>query len=648
MVSSLTLTFHGVWRGPAAGCPSEDRAAAAYTVDAGRLEHALDMIEPRSCSTVAGLPSASHGQRLVVTFDDGLASDFTIALPALLDRGLKATFFVTVDNIGRKGYTTAAQLREMSDAGMEIASHGLTHRYLVSMSRREAVREICESKTRLEQQLGQRVTSFAPVGGHFHGWMAGAVAEAGYRAMATMVPGRTVRSGRPLMLRRNHVQSHHDCEYIARLVAGHRPTLTAARLRHQLLRLPKSILGMRNYDRLKSRLLRATDSRFNARQRECLPLRGTEQQGETPTFPNGNEMSESIYLTVILPVRNEERYIRDTLSALAGQDYRKDRYELLVVDGRSTDRTRQIVEQFAAENEDLNLRLLDNPGMTSARARNIGVRAATGQLIAVIDGHVHIPNDRLLLRMEEIAERSGQLCLARPAPLRVPKLGKGSMAWIIAVARESWMGHSRRSHIYDDTQRTVDPVSSGFAYDRRVFDLAGYFDEDFDAAEDVEFHHRLKLAGIEAVTSPDLTIYSYPRETLRGLFGQMTRYGIGRARLVRRHPTAMTKETLIPPAVLLVCGLAPLAAAASWWVPLVGLAWLCLLMPYLMALAATGLVTARKRNRAALGPLVSLVIWTTHVGLGWGFLRTILLPGRCIFPSRRVPPAPCRPMLNDA
>ncbi|MFH1919642.1 MAG: polysaccharide deacetylase family protein [Planctomycetota bacterium] len=431
MVSSLTLTFHGVRRGPAAVCPSEDRAAAAYTVDAGRLEHALDMLEPRSCCTVAGLPSASHGQRLVVTFDDGLASDFTIALPALLDRGLKATFFVTVDNIGLEGYTTAAQLREMCDAGMEIASHGLTHRYLVSMSRRETVREICESKTRLEQQLGQRVTSFAPVGGHFHDWMAGAVAEAGYRAMATMVPGRTVRSGRPLMLRRNHVQSHHDCEYIARLVAGHRPTLTAARLRHQLLRLPKSILGMRNYD-------------------------------------------------------------------------------------------------------------------------------------------------------------------------------------------------------------------------RRVFDLAGYFDEDFDAAEDVEFHHRLKLAGIDAVTSPDLTIYSYPRETLRGLFGQMTRYGIGRARLVRWHPTAMTKETLIPPAVLLVCGLAPLAAAASWWVPLVGLAWLCLLMPYLMALAATGLVMARNRNRAALGPLVSLAIWTTHVGLGWGFLRTILLPGRCILPSRRVSPAPCRPMLNDA
>ena len=336
-------------------------------------------------------------------------------------------------------------------------------------------------------------------------------------------------------------------------------------------------------------------------------------------------MPNSIYLTVVIPVRNEETCIGETLRALADQDYPKDRYELLVVDGRSTDGTGRVVERFIRERPDVNLRLLDNSGRLSSRARNIGVRAARGELIAVIDAHVHIPRADLFSKMEQLREESGALCLARPAPLMSPGLDERMPLWI-ALARKSWMGHSRKSYIYSDAVGFVDPISSGFAYDRRVFGRVGYFDERFDAAEDVEFHYRLKQAGIAAYTAPELTIYSYPRKTLRALLRQMTRYGIGRARFLKKYPEAFTKETLIPPAVLVLSGALPLLAALSWWVPVAGLPCGAAAAAYCLPVLATGYASAPSKGRLVAGAMIALAIWLSHVGLGWGLLKTALVP----------------------
>lgn len=330
-------------------------------------------------------------------------------------------------------------------------------------------------------------------------------------------------------------------------------------------------------------------------------------------------MSNVTDLSVVVPIRNEEQRIPGTLEALVRQDYPKDRYEILVVDGQSTDETRRVVEEFIRGRSDANVRLLDNPGRLSSRARNIGVRAAHGELIAVIDGHVHIPNNRLFVRMMELKRRHQALCLARPAPLFPPRLGKGTGFWI-AVARESWLAHGRGSYIYSDFEGFVNPLSSGFAYDRQVFEQVGYFDEVFDAAEDVEFHYRLNQAGIEAYTSADLTIYSYPRDSLRGLFRQMTRYGIGRARLIQKHPKSFTKETLIPLGVFLFFAAFPLALLLGRWLPIAGGIYMVLLAIYGLMVGCTGLACALKRQQPLAGPLVGLAIWTTHMGLGWGLL----------------------------
>ncbi len=328
------------------------------------------------------------------------------------------------------------------------------------------------------------------------------------------------------------------------------------------------------------------------------------------------------YLSIVVPIRNEERFIRATLESLANQDYLKDRYEIIVVDGMSTDRSKDVVKEFMEDNPDVRVLLLDNPGMLSSRARNIGIRKAKGSLIGVIDGHVYVPNDQLFKNMEMIREKYHARCLARPAPLDPPGIGDGKAYWI-AMARKSWLGHSRNSLIYSNYEGFCDPVSSGFAYDREVFSEVGYFDETFDAAEDVEFHHRLKRSGIQAVTSPDLLIYSYPRETFDALFRQQARYGEGRARFICKHPDGFTMETLVPAAIFLFFCLLPFfAVLRSKFVHTADLYFSGAVL-YWMVILLAGFAEALKKRCLLPGVWVASAVWTTHMGLGWGFLRHI-------------------------
>lgn len=249
--SGLALTFHGVQYGETTNHKTSNDLTCRYTVTHDRFAQAIDLFEAGKCCTASEFANKSTCGWRLLTFDDGNASDYAVVLPMLVERKLRATFFVTTDNVDRPGYTSAAELREMVSKGMEVGSHGLTHQYLVGRTRSDAIQEIRVSKERLEQAIGVEVTSFAPVGGHYHKWMLTAAAEAGYRVFAIMAPGQTRVESEFVVLRRNHIQSHHDSEYVSRLLRAHGPTMVANCLRYSILKLAKTLLGMRNYDRLR-------------------------------------------------------------------------------------------------------------------------------------------------------------------------------------------------------------------------------------------------------------------------------------------------------------------------------------------------------------------------------------------------------------
>ena len=101
----------------------------------------------------------------------------------------------------------------------------------------------------------------------------------------------------------------------------------------------------------------------------------------------------SLFLSIISPIRNEEKYIAKCLTSLVNQNYDGRDYEILIIDGMSTDSTREIVKKFQLKHK--NIKLLDNPNKTVPYALNIGLEHAHGDVIIRVDGHAVIEKDSI-------------------------------------------------------------------------------------------------------------------------------------------------------------------------------------------------------------------------------------------------------------
>jgi succinoglycan biosynthesis protein ExoA len=320
------------------------------------------------------------------------------------------------------------------------------------------------------------------------------------------------------------------------------------------------------------------------------------------------------FISVIVPVRNEAAHIAHTLTELLKQRYPAERFEILVVDGESTDATPSVVSAFAERHA--NVRLLPNPRHWSSAGRNVGIREAQGDLIVIIDGHCELGTSAHLQEIADAFTRSEADCLGRPQPLDVSQANPLQRA--IAAARNSRLGHHPDSFIYSADERFVPPQSVAVAYRRSVFDQVGMFDERFDACEDVEFNHRVARAGLRCYFTPRIAVRYVPRATLPGLFRQMVRYGRGRVRLLRKHRETFSLACFIPALFVLAWLTGPLLALVH---PVLAVPFLAALSLYLFAQAAAiAAIGWRERDVHVLAWL-PLVFFAIHCGAGAGILR---------------------------
>jgi succinoglycan biosynthesis protein ExoA len=328
------------------------------------------------------------------------------------------------------------------------------------------------------------------------------------------------------------------------------------------------------------------------------------------------------FITIAMPVRNEERYIQGVLETLLAQDYPKDKYEIIVADGESTDRTRAIVSEVAAK-VPVPIKLINNPKRLSSAGRNIGITNGRGDVVAFVDGHCKIETDQWLRNIAELMETTGAMCLCRPQPLDDPS--NTEFQDMIAACRGSALGHGLDSSIFDlNNEKFINPTSSGAIYKREVFDRLGLYDESFDACEDVELNHRVWKAGLPAYISPKVTVRYAPRENLRGLFKQMSRYGQGRFHFISKHPDAISIGQLIPPgfvaALILALVLTPFFPVARYTL-------VTMVIFYMAAVLASSLILAIRHGAQFLwgGPAIYPTI---HFGLGTGFWKGFLRGNR--------------------
>ena len=319
------------------------------------------------------------------------------------------------------------------------------------------------------------------------------------------------------------------------------------------------------------------------------------------------------FVSVVIPVRNEAANLGALFEDLLNQDYPVDRYEILVVDGESTDQTREVVENFARSAR-VRILCLPNPRRLSSAGRNVGVRASRGDFILFIDGHCRLPGPAFLRHTVRLFEDTGADCLCRPA--RLETHGNTWFQNVVAHVRSTFLGHGPDSTIYvTDFEGFVNPTSAGAFYRRSVFDTVGMHDEGFDACEDVEFNHRVHKAGLRSYLSSSLAVVYRPRSTPFGVFSQLFRYGRGRFRFILKHPDAVSVTQLIPAAFVGWLFFGALGSLASAVVAKLYLASLAVYGAVVLWYS-TGLGLRYGVRELVAAPLVYVLM---HTGLGGGF-----------------------------
>ena len=339
-------------------------------------------------------------------------------------------------------------------------------------------------------------------------------------------------------------------------------------------------------------------------------------------------------LTVVVPVRNEEKFVARTLEFLLNQDYPKEKVEILVGIAASKDRTLEVVEQIARRDDRVKPFL--NPLGLSSCARTLGAKMATGEVVIYVDGHVWIDNNQIFKNTVRLLGEREVSILSRPQFLDTPENSLFQSA--VSLARKSAIGHGRDSTIYTAEESYVDPTSSGATYRKEVFDRVGYFDTDFDACEDVEFNYRCSRAGFKSYLSMKVAVYYYPRASLKDLYRQMIRYGTGRFRLVRKHPETLSPGTLIP--VLFVTAL-PALGLLGIFSRVTSYLFAAAVLLYGVVIGGTSVAIAVKHGWRYL-PLLPVILFAIHSGLGVGFLAGIFQHSPKAFtqlPARAVKPA---------
>ena len=317
-------------------------------------------------------------------------------------------------------------------------------------------------------------------------------------------------------------------------------------------------------------------------------------------------------VSLILPCRNEASYIRGCLDSILAGTYPHDRLELFVVDGRSDDATRDIVAEYAERYPWI--QLVDNPERIVPSALNLGVRQATGDIIARVDAHAIYPPDYLSLLVEAMVETGADNVGGRV--VTVPS-GKTAQAQAIAFALAHPFGVGNSYfRIGSANRRWTDTVPYG-CYRREVFDRIGLFDEDLVRNQDEEFNYRLIGAGGRVLLLPEVASLYFARESCGQAARMLYQYGYFKPLVAQKLGRVFTARQLVPPAFVAWLILGPLLAAL--W-PLIGLLWMVSVLLYAATAFAVSLPMLRTHGlRCAL--MLSWVFPVLHVAYGSGFWR---------------------------
>ncbi len=320
------------------------------------------------------------------------------------------------------------------------------------------------------------------------------------------------------------------------------------------------------------------------------------------------------FISVIVPCRNEEAYIKNVVKDIYKQDYPTDLMEVFIIDGESEDETANIVKSLIGEYT--NLYFLPNPQKIVPTALNIGIKAAKGDIIIRLDAHCEYPINYFSYLVENLismnADNVGVAMIAYPR-------NKSLVAKTIAKAISCPFGIGDSYHRTGLTKAIeIDSVPFG-CYKKEVFEKYGLFDEELIRNQDDEFNSRIVSKGGKIWLLPDIEIKYFARDSFSKIFKMFYYYGFFKPLVNKKVGKAATLRQFIPP--LFVLGLFG-GLIIILFSTLAGISFLSLvLLPYFLLNIYFSFKLSLKERNLKMFFLLLFTFLGIHISYGLGYLK---------------------------
>jgi glycosyltransferase involved in cell wall biosynthesis len=321
-------------------------------------------------------------------------------------------------------------------------------------------------------------------------------------------------------------------------------------------------------------------------------------------------------VSLIVPCYNEENNIQDLLAAICEQSYPIADLEVIIADGMSSDRTRDMIQEFAESVPELKIRVLDNTKRTIPTALNLAIQAANGEYIIRMDAHSQPHPNYIEYCLRALEAGKGDNV---GGVIHVKQEDQGWIAQSIAAAAAHPLGVGDARYRTGTKAQEVDTVPFG-AFHASLIDRVGLYDESLLSNEDYEFNVRIRKMGGRIWLDPEIKASYLSRSTLKALAAQYWRYGFWKLRMLTRYPETLRWRQLAGLFVLswVVWGI------LSIWFPWARWLLITQALIYLLSLFIAGIQAALENKKSYQMIGLPLAIITMHFSWGTGFLWSLI------------------------
>lgn len=318
-------------------------------------------------------------------------------------------------------------------------------------------------------------------------------------------------------------------------------------------------------------------------------------------------------LSVICPIYNEEKYIGQFLDSILLQDYPKDDLEIILVDGMSKDRTRDIILSYSEKYPCL--RLVDNPQQTVPYAMNNGILNANGDVIIRLDAHAEYPSNYFTILVKSLfelekAENVGGVCITLPC-------NDTSVATAIAECLCNMFGMGNSFfRIGAKEVMSVDTVPFG-CFRKSLFKKIGLYDTDMIRNQDDELNGRIIKNGGIIYLLPDVKIKYFARDKIFKVRKMFYQYGLYKPLGNKKLGAPTTIRQFFP--LLFVIGLV-VGLILSILFPIIWPIYLGMIVLHILIGTFEGIKSAMKTRKAGCVFLMPYIFMNMHICYGVGYL----------------------------